>query len=129
MDKFTALFEIAQRKSNYDENNTWYQGSVTYFEAIYLELEEVRDEEVKGRTCFLEDELGDVLWNYLNLLMALEKEQGIDARSVIERAVEKYQARVTAIENGKGWAEVKAEQKSKLKNEFDSKQGNNNETD
>ncbi|WP_104035895.1 MazG nucleotide pyrophosphohydrolase domain-containing protein [Vibrio jasicida] len=129
MDKFTALFEIAQRKSNYDENNTWYQGSVTYFEAIHSELEEVRDEEVKGRTCFLEDELGDVLWNYLNLLMALEKEQGIDARSVIERAVEKYQARVTAIENGKSWAEVKAEQKSKLKNEFDSKQGNNNETD
>ncbi|WP_045419659.1 MazG nucleotide pyrophosphohydrolase domain-containing protein [Vibrio jasicida] len=129
MDKFTALFEIALRKSNYDENNTWYQGSVTYFEAIYSELEEVRDEEVKGRTCFLEDELGDVLWNYLNLLMALEKEQGIDARSVIERAVEKYQARVTAIENGKSWAEVKAEQKSKLKNEFDSKRGNNNETD
>ncbi|PAW07655.1 nucleotide pyrophosphohydrolase [Vibrio sp. V1B] len=129
MDKFTALFEIAQRKSNYDENNTWYQGSVTYFEGIYSELEEVRDEEVKGRTCFLEDELGDVLWNYLNLLMALEKEQGIDARSVIERAVEKYQARVTAIENGKSWAEVKAEQKSKLKNEFDSKRGNNNETD
>ncbi|GLR04964.1 nucleotide pyrophosphohydrolase [Vibrio hyugaensis] len=100
MDSFKALFEVAQRKAEYDKNNTWYQGSNTYFEALYQELEEVSEEKAKGRACYLEDELGDVLWNYLNLLIALEKEEGINAKSVLNRAVEKYQARVTAIENG-----------------------------
>ncbi|WP_045464924.1 MazG nucleotide pyrophosphohydrolase domain-containing protein [Vibrio hyugaensis] len=126
MDSFKALFEVAQRKAEYDKNNTWYQGSNTYFEALYQELEEVSEEKAKGRVCYLEDELGDVLWNYLNLLIALEKEEGINAKSVLNRAVEKYQARVTAIENGGSWADVKAEQKSKMKNEFEVKQSNKN---
>ncbi len=35
MDKFTALFEIAQRKSNYDENNI-YVGSGNKRKNLYL---------------------------------------------------------------------------------------------
>jgi hypothetical protein len=57
--------------------------------------------------------------------MALEKEQGIDPYSVLNRAVEKYQARVTAIENNGSWAEVKADQKEKLQQEYQGKMNEN----
>lgn len=53
----------------------------------------------KSRQCYLEDELGDVLWDYLNILTALEKEQG--------------------IESGKRWADIKAQQKAALAIEND----------
>lgn len=115
---FSSLFDIARRKAKYDNTNTWYRGSETYFDALYQELEEVGEEITQTRLCYLEDELGDVLWNYLNLLMALEKEQGIDPTSVLSRAVNKYQQRVNTIENNGSWADVKAEQKRKLQQEF-----------
>lgn len=115
---FSSLFDIARRKAKYDNTNTWYRGSETYFDALYQELEEVGEEITQTRLCYLEDELGDVLWNYLNLLMALEKEQGIDPISVLSRAVNKYQQRVNTIENNGSWADVKAEQKLRLQQEF-----------
>ena len=115
---FSSLFDIARRKAKYDNTNTWYKGSETYFDALYQELEEVGEEITQTRLCYLEDELGDVLWNYLNLLIALEKEQGIDPTSVLSRAVNKYQQRVATIENNGSWAEVKAEQKLRLQQEF-----------
>ena len=115
---FSSLFDIARRKAKYDNTNTWYKGSETYFAALYQELEEVGEEITQTRLCYLEDELGDVLWNYLNLLMALEKEQGIDPTSVLSRAVNKYQQRVATIENNGSWADVKAEQKRKLQQEY-----------
>lgn len=115
---FSSLFDIARRKAKYDNTNTWYKGSETYFDALYQELEEVGEEITQTRLCYLEDELGDVLWNYLNLLMALEKEQGIDPTSVLSRAVNKYHQRVTTIENNGSWADVKAEQKLRLQQEF-----------
>lgn len=115
---FSSLFDIARRKAKYDNTNTWYKGSGTYFDALYQELEEVGEEITQTRLCYLEDELGDVLWNYLNLLMALEKEQGIDPTSVLSRAVNKYQQRVATIENNGSWADVKAEQKRKLQQEY-----------
>ena len=115
---FSSLFDIARRKAKYDNTNTWYKGSETYFDALYQELEEVSEEITQTRLCYLEDELGDVLWNYLNLLMALEKEQGVDPTSVLSRAVNKYQQRVTTIENNGSWADVKAEQKLRLQQEF-----------
>ena len=115
---FSSLFDIARRKAKYDNTNTWYKGSETYYDALYQELEEVGEEITQTRLCYLEDELGDVLWNYLNLLMALEKEQGIDPTSVLSRAVNKYQQRVATIENNGSWADVKAEQKRKLQQEY-----------
>ena len=115
---FSSLFDIARRKAKYDNTNTWYKGSETYFDALYQELEEVGEEITQTRLCYLEDELGDVLWNYLNLLMALEKERGIDPTSVLSRAVNKYQQRVATIENNGSWADVKAEQKRKLQQEY-----------
>ena len=78
MKKFDELYAIATRKSQYDQTNTWFKGVETYLEAIGKEVDEVREEIREDRLCHLEDELGDVLWNYLNVLKALAREKGID---------------------------------------------------
>ncbi|EKO3566897.1 nucleotide pyrophosphohydrolase, partial [Vibrio metschnikovii] len=59
----------------------------------------------------------DVLWDYLNAVLSLEKEKGIKLDSIIERACRKYDERITAIESGISWDEVKEKQKSELARE------------
>ncbi|MGF1780475.1 MazG nucleotide pyrophosphohydrolase domain-containing protein [Vibrio fluvialis] len=100
-----ALLAIAQRKSDIDQSSDWFQGAQTYLHEIQSELQEV------------EEELGDVLWDYLNLLLALEKESEIKLESVIARACKKYEQRISAIEQGIRWDEVKAQQKVALQTE------------
>ncbi|EKO3594248.1 nucleotide pyrophosphohydrolase [Vibrio metschnikovii] len=117
MQHIDKLIEIAKRKSNFDENNSWYQGSSTCLVEIKKEVDEVIEEIPKDRSCYLEDELGDVLWDYLNAVLSLEKEKGINLDSIIERACRKYDERITAIESGISWDEVKEKQKSELARE------------
>ncbi|MEJ2063790.1 MAG: MazG-like family protein [Reinekea sp.] len=73
--QFEQLIAIAQRKNRVDQTSTWSQGAKTYFDELYSELEEVREEWLAGQTEYLEEELGDVLWDYLNLLLCLDQEQ------------------------------------------------------
>ncbi|MBN2627492.1 MAG: hypothetical protein JXA95_12565 [Spirochaetales bacterium] len=117
MELFDELLAIARRKNNYDATNPWAQGSETYFEEIGKEIEEVREELPLNRVCYLEDELGDVLWDYLNILLALEQEKGIDAGSVLARACRKYEERISGIEKGIPWKETKEKQKVQLRTE------------
>ncbi|EKO3368379.1 nucleotide pyrophosphohydrolase [Vibrio fluvialis] len=112
-----ALLAIAQRKSDIDQSSDWFQGAQTYLHEIQSELQEVEEEIPHERRCYLEEELGDVLWDYLNLLLALEKESEIKLESVIARACKKYEQRISAIEQGIGWDEVKAQQKVALQTE------------
>ncbi|EJZ8377883.1 nucleotide pyrophosphohydrolase [Vibrio parahaemolyticus] len=122
MKKFDELYAIATRKSQYDQTNTWFKGVETYLEAIGKEVDEVREEIREDRLCHLEYELGDVLWNYLNVLKALEREKGIDPEKVLERACTKYEQRVSAIESGRSWDEVKQQQKQALNAEHEATQ-------
>ncbi len=117
MNAFKTLYEIAKRKSIIDENNSWSNGSETYFAEIKKEIDEARAEAGSGRTCYLEDELGDILWDYLNILIALEKEHGITTESVLERACKKYKERIAGIESGELWSEIKSRQKVRLAEE------------
>ncbi|MCV2403198.1 nucleotide pyrophosphohydrolase [Marinomonas sp. C2222] len=114
MKEFDTLLAIAKRKSTFDQNNTWSNGSKTYLKEIKNEIDEVIEEIPKSRKCYLEDELGDVLWDYLNILTALEKEEGIDIQSVLERACKKYEQRISGIEAGVKWSEIKEKQKKAL---------------
>lgn len=69
---------------------------------------------------FLEDELGDVFWNFSCLLASLEKEGKIDASRVFARAYKKYSERIgedgTRID---GWEEIKKQQREALQREHD----------
>ncbi|KZN62110.1 hypothetical protein N473_21430 [Pseudoalteromonas luteoviolacea CPMOR-1] len=112
-----SLLDIAKRKYVYDQTNSWYSGSETYLSALKDELAEVLEEIPKQRICHLEDELGDILWNYLNIILALEKESGIDMHSIFNRAVKKYEQRVSTIEQGGSWLGVKEKQKKMLEEE------------
>lgn len=114
MKEFNTLLEIAKRKANFDQNNPWSNGSETYLVEIKNEVDEVIEEIPKARRCYLEDELGDVLWDYLNILTALEKEIGLDAQAVLQRACYKYEERLSGIESGEKWSDIKEKQKIAL---------------
>ena len=114
MKTFETLLAIGKRKAVFDQNNSWFNGASTYLDAIKKEVDEVIEEIPKSRTNYLEDELADVLWNTLNALMALEQEAGISANNVLERACQKYEQRMTGIEAGVSWDEIKNEQKQAL---------------
>ena len=114
MNEFDTLLKIAARKAIIDANSDWYQGPETYLSGIESELNEVRAELNKHRRVYIEDELADVLWDYVNVLQALAKEQGIDPQRVLARACQKYQERVTAIEQDQSWDEVKRRQSVEL---------------
>ncbi|RCS73547.1 MazG nucleotide pyrophosphohydrolase domain-containing protein [Vibrio casei] len=120
MKEFDILLGIAKRKAKFDESNTWSNGSETYLSEIKNEVDEVIEEIPKSRKCYLEDELGDVLWDYLNILVALEKEANIDSEAVLKRACEKYEERMSGIENGQKWFDIKEKQKIALENEHKS---------
>lgn len=117
MQNIDKLIEIAKRKSEIDKDNSWYQGSSTYLVEIKKEVDEVVEEIPKDRLCYLEDELGDVLWDYLGIVLSLGKEKGVKLESIIERACRKYEERISAIENDISWDEIKQKQKSELERE------------
>jgi hypothetical protein len=58
-----------------------------------------------------------LLWDYLNLLLALESETEIQLESVLERACIKFEQRVNGLENGISWSDIKARQKASLTEE------------
>lgn len=111
---FTLLLEVARRKNRFDATNPWCNGSVTYFEEIRKELRELEDELPGGRRPMVEEELGDVLWDYLNILLCLEGEGRVGASNVLERAAAKYGERISGIESGLKWKDIKERQKLRL---------------
>lgn len=114
------MLELVQKKHQIDQLSDWSEGSVTYFDAMRAELTEVEEELLSGRTCYLEDELGDVLWDYMNLLLNLESEGQISLANVFARAVNKYNERITGLQNGNTWDSVKDIQKQRLAQEHNS---------
>jgi len=117
MENFEKLLAIVRRKAVYDRNNPWYSGPESYLQGLQDEVEEVIEEIPRQRACYLEDELGDLLWNSLNAVVALEKERGIRLEAVLARACLKFEARLSGIEAGRSWQEIKDEQKQALARE------------
>ena len=111
------LLDVARQKNMIDQDSEWSNGSETYLREIRLELDEVQEELDSERNCYLEDELGDVFWDYLNLLLALEQEGKISLSRVFERALVKYSKRIDGIQQGSSWSEVKRQQKQRLAEE------------
>jgi NTP pyrophosphatase (non-canonical NTP hydrolase) len=117
-ENISKLFALVKSKIELDENADWSEGSRTYFQEIKKEIDEVSDELDSNRQCYLEDELGDVFWDYLNLLQNLEAEGKILTEKVFERASKKYEERLAAISSGSSWASIKTKQKLELETEL-----------
>ena len=124
MDEIKELIKIARRKLEIDKSKAiterWSKGSETYFEEIQKEIQEARMENKENNYVKLEDELGDVMWDYVNLLVNLEYEQKINLNNVFKRAITKYEERITGIENGLPWNEIKKKQKEQIEKEIKS---------
>ncbi|MCL9783973.1 nucleotide pyrophosphohydrolase [Vibrio sp. S4M6] len=115
MEKLAELVEISRRKAEIDKAGDWGADPILYLNEIKNEVDEVLEELPKQRLCYLEDELADVLWDYINAVIALEANGAASIDSVLERACRKYQERVSAIESGKSWESIKEKQKRALK--------------
>ncbi|QIR13570.1 MazG nucleotide pyrophosphohydrolase domain-containing protein [Shewanella aestuarii] len=118
MNEFVQLLNLAGKKIEIDQNGTWSKGSITYYQAIFDELKEVKNEIDMNRKCYLEDELGDILWVYMCLLKNLETEMSISVECVFERALKKYKERLDGINAGVTWSEIKELQKEALLKEY-----------
>lgn len=117
--KINKVITLVHEKAVIDASENWCKGSSTYFDGIKEEIDEVQKELKKNRKVYLEDELGDVLWDYLNLLKNLDKENRIEFEKVFERCHKKYSERLTGRKNGELWNDVKKRQKIELIHEQD----------
>ncbi len=128
MHPFDQLTAIVKRKNKLDKAKQSQALSHSYLHEIKAEVDEVIEEIPNNRLCYLEDELADVLWDYLNAVSLLEKEQGVDLISVLIRACKKYDQRISAIEQGISWDEIKKTQKMQLAKELKDSQAKNSKT-
>lgn len=122
------LLEIVKVKNEIDQKQAWCNWPITYLNWLKDELIEVEEEIKENNSVYLEDELWDILWSYLNLLEWLKKEWKIESvENVISRAENKYIGRVEAIQNREDnqrssvWKEVKEKQKLELQKEHNEK--------
>ena len=106
------LWSLVDRKSKIDQSSTWSEGSATYLSELRKEIDEVEAEIRRGNRIELADELGDVLWDYLNLVKCLAAEKNISLDEILQRATDKYEERISGIEQGRSWNDIKAEQRN-----------------
>lgn len=94
----------------------FYRWPKTFIDGIINEIEEVKVEFEQDKRVLLEDELGDVFWNYICLLESLEFEWKISREKVFERCWVKFSERLNredGSDNG-DWQVVKKKQKERL---------------
>lgn len=98
----------------------------TYFSELHSEIDEAKAEIRKNNTIHLEDELGDIFWDYCLLLSYLEQQGYIDSvDEVFARSLKKYKEREPAMKavSGELWDEIKKQQKEKLAKERSDRYG------
>lgn len=119
------ILELAQKNLGGNSFAKQKDAHQIYFQEISDELKEVKAEYRRENVVHLEDELGDVLWDYIMCLKTLEKDGYIRSfDNVLEHAFEKYAERLAFLDNPdlnyEGyWKEVKERQKKRLKDEHD----------
>lgn len=109
-----------QTESRWKKLEQWNQ-VWTYIEELQSEIEEMKAEMKENNSVYLEDELWDILWDYLNIVYLLEKKGYIDAQGVIERCEKKFGERIIWSEKDIPWNEVKQQQKQELLAEHNTK--------
>jgi NTP pyrophosphatase (non-canonical NTP hydrolase) len=114
LELFKKVCDLADRKNQLDKIIDWQGGSEAYLSGLKEEIKEVEQELKTERLCFLEDELADVLWDYVNLITCLKEENNVSMERVFSRCIKKYGQRLKGIDDGVSWAEVKANQKKEL---------------
>jgi NTP pyrophosphatase (non-canonical NTP hydrolase) len=127
MNFYEKIKQLSENRITFfrDGSHAFYKWSGTYFSHLVEEVAEANWENKWQNKVYLEDELGDVFWDYMCLLQSLKAEGkicGVD--EVLERSYNKFVERVWI--DGKWmvpWDETKKIQKKKLKEEHESVYG------
>lgn len=113
--------KIIQKRINYFSKNKsdFFKWNETFFEEILKEIKEAKDEVKENNSVYLEDELWDILWDYLCIIEALKVEWKIENfEKVLERCYKKFSERINEETwESRDWKEVKKIQKEELKKE------------
>lgn len=108
----------AEAICNWELRKNW-NTSEMYIKHLKKELEEMEEEVKKDNIPYLEDELWDILWDFLNLAYTLKLEWFIESEEqIFKRCEKKFSERISAIKNWIPWEEIKKKQKEELKNEY-----------
>jgi len=108
------IVTLTQRKKVLDFNHGRFGGVDYYLDEIGKELKEVEEELSSSDDKALEEELGDVLWDYLNLIQCLKQQRNVSLEGILQRCEEKYEGRISGLEQGLTWQEVKEREKSNV---------------
>lgn len=115
LEKILTLSENRIKFLRTSDGDWFYEWSQTFYDAILDEMREVKIEIDTWKRVLLEDELGDVFWDYICFLEALEREWKIIKEKVYERALEKYSERLNLDGSSRWtWQSIKNQQKQKL---------------
>ncbi len=135
LDSISKIFELADFSL---VNNYFTQrknAGVKYLNETKEEIEETISEVRDKNAVYLEDELGDIFWNYLQSIKILERDGQIrSTEKVFENCFRKYSERLYITETKENkkwkekndldkaspqWIEVKNKQKNRLKKEHE----------
>ena len=116
MKTFEKLNHLSEKRIKYflsRQHNPWYTWSKTYWEYLLKEIQEAKNE-LNTNKNYLEDELWDVLWDFLCLLNSLKQEWKITSvEKVIERAWTKFSQRINEKTGDYNWDWDKIKEKQK----------------
>ncbi len=122
--KIELLNNLSEKRIKYFllkwDEMTWYKWSKTYWENLKWEIQEA-EAEINTHQAYLEDELWDVLWDYLCLLNSLKSEWKITSvERVTDRALTKFYWRINknTWDYNWDWQEIKKMQKAKIEEEI-----------
>lgn len=122
--KIELLNNLSEKRIKYFllkwDEMTWYKWSRTYWENLKWEIQEA-EAEINTHQAYLEDELWDVLWDYLCLLNSLKSEWKITSvERVMDRALTKFSWRINkdTWDYNWDWQEIKKMQKVKIEEEI-----------
>ena len=113
-------FNKERMEELHDDGEGRYEWPASYFREIFQELKEAQEESYDNNSVYLEDELGDVLWDWMCLVHWLENEGKVSSLdAVVQRAYTKFTERVIAQRNGVLWEDTKKVQKQRLADEHE----------
>ena len=117
IEELIALAEthIARRAAQPSDSDP--AAPAAYFAELHSEVDEAEAEVKAANAIYLEDELGDIFWDYCLLLAYLAQQGYIDsAAQVFTHALAKYQERAPAMEarSDELWKKIKQQQRQAL---------------
>ena len=128
---FLRLIEIKYKRNQERENEVsnglprshWNEAQ-TYVDLMKQEIEEMHSELKKDNTIYLEEELGDIFWDYLNLIHILKEKGYIESYTNIFKASrKKFKARIHGDLKWFSWQDIKKKQKQENKKKHTEKYG------